>query len=50
MLLFTDGLTDALAPGTDESYGMFGTQGISRILQECRSLSLEETLDRLFSA
>jgi len=50
ILLFTDGLTDALAPGTDESYGMFGTTGIGRILQECRSLSLEETLDRLFSA
>jgi sigma-B regulation protein RsbU (phosphoserine phosphatase) len=45
VLIFSDGLTDALAPSGG---GMFGVAGICQTLQACRDRSLEETLDALF--
>ncbi len=49
VLIYSDGLSDALAPGGEE-YGMFGLKGISETLQSCRDLPIEETLERLFLA
>ncbi len=48
LLLYSDGLTDALAPGQGQS--AFGVRGISEALQACRKLTLEEALDHLFVA
>jgi phosphoserine phosphatase RsbU/P len=47
LLIYSDGLTDALAPG-GRQYAMFGVGGISRTLERCRAKPLEETLDALF--
>lgn len=49
VLIYSDGLSDALAPGGGE-YGMFGLRGITETLQSCKDVSLEDTMDRLFSA
>lgn len=49
VLIYSDGLSDALAPGGGE-YGMFGLRGITETLQTSKDLSLEETMERLFSA
>jgi serine phosphatase RsbU (regulator of sigma subunit) len=46
LLLYSDGLTDALAPS--ETEGTFGVRGICEALQACRERPLEETLDHLF--
>lgn len=48
LLLYTDGLTDALAPGESEGGAAFGVRGIIEALRGCRDLPLEATLDRLF--
>jgi sigma-B regulation protein RsbU (phosphoserine phosphatase) len=48
VLIYSDGLTDALAPGGGE-YAMFGVKGIAETLQACRHCTLEETMDRLFT-
>ncbi len=47
VLIYSDGLTDALAPSGREST-MFGVDGICRSLQACCDLSLEETMEALF--
>ena len=47
LLLYSDGLEEAF-PEDDET-NHFGKEGIIKTLLECTSLSLEETLDRLFS-
>ena len=47
VLIFSDGLTDALAPSGKEP-GMFGVDGICRTLRDCRQLSLEGTMEALF--
>lgn len=47
VLIFSDGLTDALAPAGKEP-SMFGVDGISRTLLDCRDHSLEETMEALF--
>jgi len=47
MLIYSDGLTDALAPGGGSS-GLFGVNGIVRTLRACRDRSVDETLDALF--
>jgi sigma-B regulation protein RsbU (phosphoserine phosphatase) len=47
VLIFSDGLTDALAPsGRDPS--MFGVDGIIRTLKACGDKSLEDTMEALF--
>lgn len=46
VLIFSDGLTDALAPSGP---AMFGVEGITRVLQENCNKSLEETMEALFS-
>ena len=48
LLLYSDGLEEAF-PEDDET-NHFGKDGIIKTLSECTSLSLEETLARLFSA
>jgi serine phosphatase RsbU (regulator of sigma subunit) len=48
VLIYSDGLTDALAP-TGGSSAMFGVDGICRSLKACRERSLEETMERLFN-
>lgn len=46
MLIFSDGLTDALAPkgGT-----LFGVEGICETLRKCCHCTIEETMDALFN-
>jgi serine phosphatase RsbU (regulator of sigma subunit) len=47
VLIFSDGLTDALAPaGKDPT--MFGVDGICRTLRASRECTLEETMEALF--
>lgn len=47
VLIFSDGLTDALCPGGGSS-GMFGVDGICRTLRENCDKSIEETMEALF--
>jgi serine phosphatase RsbU (regulator of sigma subunit) len=47
VLIFSDGLTDALSPAGSEP-GMFGVDGICQTLRACRNLSIEETMESLF--
>ena len=47
VLIYSDGLTDALAPAGREP-SMFGVDGICRTLRDCRDGTLEETLEALF--
>jgi serine phosphatase RsbU (regulator of sigma subunit) len=47
VLIYSDGLTDALAPAGREPT-MFGIDGICQTLRDCRDCSLEETLEALF--
>ena len=47
VLIFSDGLTDALAP-SGAAPGLFGVDGICRTLRACRDCSLEETMEALF--
>jgi serine phosphatase RsbU (regulator of sigma subunit) len=47
VLIYSDGLTDALAPSGGSS-AMFGVDGICRSLKACRDHSLEETMETLF--
>lgn len=47
VLIFSDGLTDALAPAGREPT-LFGVDGICRTLRDCRDLSIEETMEALF--
>jgi len=49
LLLYSDGLTDALAPGETEGGKAYGVAGICAALQACRHRSLQETLDHLFA-
>jgi serine phosphatase RsbU (regulator of sigma subunit) len=49
VLIYSDGLTDALPPQSDASAGLtFGTQGLMNALRECSHLNLEQTLSHLF--
>lgn len=50
LLLYSDGLTDALAPGQTEGGSAFGVRGISKALQECRETPLDQALEYLFEA
>lgn len=50
LLLYSDGLTDALAPGEGAGGRMFGVGGITRALRECRGRPLDQTLECLFEA
>jgi serine phosphatase RsbU (regulator of sigma subunit) len=50
LLLYSDGLTDALAPGAERGQSAFGVEGIRAALRACRDTSLEETLEHLFAA
>ncbi len=49
ILIYSDGLTDALPPQVSTSAGLaFGTQGLMKTLQNCRDRNLEQTLAHLF--
>lgn len=48
VLIYSDGLTDALAPTREGGRAMFGVEGICRTLQSCRDRSLDETMEALF--
>ncbi|MFO0880780.1 MAG: SpoIIE family protein phosphatase [Gemmataceae bacterium] len=48
LLLYSDGLTDALAPGEDEGGNAYGLEGILQTLRRCAGLSLEDTMEQLF--
>lgn len=48
LLLYSDGLTDALAPGEAEGGKGFGVSGISEALRQSRGEGLDAALDRLF--
>ncbi|NBO92629.1 MAG: serine/threonine-protein phosphatase [Planctomycetia bacterium] len=50
LLMYSDGLTDALAPGEIEGGQMWGVAGIIEGLKSCRKRTLEETLEHLFAA
>ncbi len=50
LLLYSDGLTDALAPGTAPGAAAFGVGGIIEALRANRERPLEETLNGLFEA
>jgi serine phosphatase RsbU (regulator of sigma subunit) len=50
LLLYSDGLTDALAPGETAGGMAFGVRGIIEALQTCRERKLEEALEYLFQA
>jgi serine phosphatase RsbU (regulator of sigma subunit) len=47
VLIYSDGLTDALSPAGREP-SLFGVEGICRTLQACGDRSLEETMEALF--
>jgi phosphoserine phosphatase RsbU/P len=47
VLIYSDGLTDALAPA-DRQPVMFGVDGICRTLRACRDCTLEQTMEALF--
>jgi len=46
VLIFSDGLTDALAPNGP---AMFGVEGICKTLRDCCDKSLEDTMQALFN-
>jgi phosphoserine phosphatase RsbU/P len=48
VLIFSDGLSDALAPEGGPG-ATFGLAGITATLRDCRDRSLDETLERLFA-
>jgi phosphoserine phosphatase RsbU/P len=49
ILIYSDGLTDALPPaGGPHSEMAFGIPGLSKALQDCGKMNLEETLNHLF--
>jgi serine phosphatase RsbU (regulator of sigma subunit) len=50
LLLYSDGLTDALAPGEGVGGKMFGVEGIMRSLREARERPLEAAMEHLFAA
>jgi sigma-B regulation protein RsbU (phosphoserine phosphatase) len=50
LLLYSDGLTDALAPGEGAGGKMFGVDGISRALREARGKTLDQAMEHLFAA
>jgi serine phosphatase RsbU (regulator of sigma subunit) len=49
LLLYSDGLTDALAPGESSGGMAFGVVGIMQALQCCRERPLEDALEHLFA-
>lgn len=49
VLIYSDGLTDALSPTGGEN-GLFGVNGICDTLLGCNHLTLEETMEHLFSS
>jgi serine phosphatase RsbU (regulator of sigma subunit) len=50
LLLYSDGLTDALAPGEEQGGRSFGVGGIVQALRDCCGQSLEDALDHLFES
>jgi len=50
VLVFSDGLTDALSPGEGKQEKMFGIEGIIATLLECRNETIDATMERLFLA
>lgn len=49
LLLYSDGLTDALAPGEGEGGSAYGVKGITEALIACRDRDLDGTLECLFA-
>jgi serine phosphatase RsbU (regulator of sigma subunit) len=50
LLLYSDGLTDAQAPGGSPGDNAFGVKGIIEALRACRDRPIEEALNHLFEA
>lgn len=50
LLLYSDGLTDALAPGQGEGGLAWGVRGITEALKASRALTLDEAMEHLFAA
>jgi len=50
LLMYSDGLTDALAPGEAEGGKMWGVSGIMAGLKHCRLSTLDGVLEHLFDA
>ena len=48
VLIFSDGLTDALPPSAVGGGHLFGVEGICRTLAACKDRSLDDTLEALF--
>jgi serine phosphatase RsbU (regulator of sigma subunit) len=51
LLLYTDGITEAIAPANSANAGaMFGTDRLDELLLDCPTLSTEECLNRIRTA
>ena len=48
LLIYTDGLDEAFPAEGDQKHDQFGIKGITKTLQECRHMPLDQTLERLF--
>lgn len=48
LLIYTDGLDEAFPAEGDQKHDQFGIHGISKTLQDCRHMPLDQTLERLF--
>jgi serine phosphatase RsbU (regulator of sigma subunit) len=49
LLIYSDGLTDAFSPRA-MPHRIFGVEGITQALQECRARPVNEALERLFTS
>jgi len=48
VLIYTDGLDEAFPADGDQMHDQFGIKGITKTLQECRDMPLDQVLARLF--
>jgi serine phosphatase RsbU (regulator of sigma subunit) len=49
LLIYTDGLDEAFPAEGDQKHDQFGITGITKTLQACRDLPLDQTLEQLFT-
>ncbi|MFO0896187.1 MAG: PP2C family protein-serine/threonine phosphatase [Pirellulales bacterium] len=47
LLLYTDGATEAMAPGAEAERQLFGVERLDRLLLECDTRSAADTIDRI---
>lgn len=50
LLIYSDGLADALPPGGETDIPAFGTEGIIQAMKDSKDLDVEKALDHLFQA